>query len=88
LAWTVKFDARAAKELRKLDEKIARRILKFVRERLVPSENPRSLGEPLKGDHAHLWRWRVGDYRMIGEIRDAEIGINIVALGHRREIYR
>lgn len=88
MAWSVKFDPRAVKELRAFDQVTAKRILKFARTRLADSSDPRTLGTALKGDRAGLWRWRVGDYRLIGEIRDRELVILVIAIGHRREIYR
>ncbi len=89
LAWTIDFAESAAKQLRKLDPTAARRIVSFLRDRLAPLTDPRSLGAALKGDElGEFWKYRVGDYRVIAEIRDSEIRIVVVRPGHRREIYR
>ena len=89
MAWTNEFATSAAKQMRKLDPAVARRITTFLRERVAPAKNPRSLGTALRGDElGQFWKYRVGDYRVIAEIRDREIRILVVRLGHRREVYR
>jgi mRNA interferase RelE/StbE len=89
LAWRIDFAESAAKQLRKLDPAAARRILEFLRERVASARDPRSLGAALKGDElGQFWKYRIGDYRGIAVIRDREIRIVVVRLGHRREVYR
>jgi len=89
LAWTIEFAESAAKQLRKLDPAIARRITSYLREGVASAIDPRSLGAALKGDElGQFWRYRVGDYRIVAEIHDHEIRILVVRLGHRREVYR
>ena len=88
-AWTIEFAEGAARQLRKLDRTVARRIIAFLRERVSTAADPRSLGEALKGDElGRFWKYRVGDYRVIAEIRDREIRIVVVRLGHRSAVYR
>jgi mRNA interferase RelE/StbE len=66
LGYRIEFDPRAAKELEGLDREVARRILRFLRERVAALEDPRSLGEPLRGPElGRFWKYRVGDYRLI-----------------------
>ena len=87
--WTIEFAENAARQLRKLDRPVARRIIAFLRERVSTAGDPRSLGEALKGDTlGRFWKYRVGDYRVIAEIRDREIRIVVVRLGHRSAVYR
>jgi len=89
LAWRVEFADSAAKQLRKLDQPIALRITRFLRERVASAKDPRALGTALRGDEfGRFWKYRVGDYRIIGEIQDREVRVLIVRLGHRREVYR
>ena len=89
MAWTIRLTDTARKQLAKLDPQIARRISKFLRVRLARADDPRSLGHALKGEElGEYWRYRVGDYRVLCEIRDAELVILTLAVGHRREIYR
>ncbi len=87
MTWEVKYEEQVAKNLKKLDSVPRKRIQKFIEERLIPSLNPKEIGEPLKGSLGEYWRWRVGDYRLIGEIHEKEIIIVIVKIGHRRNIY-
>ena len=89
MPWTVEFDAAAAKELRKLDPPVARRILAFLRERLAPLPDPRSIGEALHGDAlGEFWKYRLGDYRIVARIVDRRVLVIVLRIGHRRDIYR
>jgi mRNA interferase RelE/StbE len=89
LAWTIRLTDTARKQLAKLDPQIARRITKFLRVRLATADDPRILGRALKGEQlGESWRYRVGDYRILCDIVDAELVILALAIGHRREIYR
>ena len=89
MAWRIEFADSAAKQLRKLDPAVARRITAFLRDRVVPANDPRTLGAALKGDElGQFWKYRVGDYRIIAEIHDREVRILVVRLGHRRDVYR
>lgn len=76
----------AAKEFRKLDKTIQKRIAALV-DRVEASVNPRFSGKALKGNDKE-WRYRVGDYRLICEIKDWELIVWMVRIGHRREVYR
>ena len=89
MAWKIEFSAQAAHELDKLDPPQAKRTLKFLRERLAPLENPRSIGQALRGSElGEFWKYRVGDYRLICKIEDDQVLILVLRIGHRREIYR
>lgn len=89
MAWQIEFDPSAAKELAKLDKPTARRIVQFLRERVAPQNDPRSLGEALRGDElGSLWKYQLGDYRVVAEIVDRRVVIIVVRVGHRREVYR
>jgi mRNA interferase RelE/StbE len=87
--WSVEFDAAAAKELRKLDAPVARRIVAFLRERVAGRDDPRAIGEALRGDVlGEHWKYRLGDYRVIARIVDRRLVVMVVRIGHRREVYR
>jgi mRNA interferase RelE/StbE len=86
--WQVEFDAAAAKELKKLSSADQKRILKFLRERVAADDEPRRLGSALTGEFAGLWRYRIGDFRIIAAIEDARLIVLVLRIGHRREIYR
>jgi mRNA interferase RelE/StbE len=87
MTWKIEFDNRARKELRKLDPQIQDRILKWLRQTLATDKDPRRLGKSLKGRMKGLWRYRVGDYRIISQIQDENILILVVRIGHRGDIY-
>jgi len=85
----VQIEEAAKMDLSKLDTQVAIRILKFLRERLTKLDNPRSIGDPLKGSTlGDFWRYRVGDYRLICKINDANIEVIVVKIGHRSKVYR
>lgn len=89
MAWTVEFDPSAEKELDKLDPQQAKRILMFLFERVSHLDDPRSIGEALKGSRFNnLWKYRVGDYRIIASLEDKIARILIVKIGDRKEVYR
>jgi mRNA interferase RelE/StbE len=85
--WRVEFHPDATRELRKLGGNARRLILKYLRERIATTEDPRRFGKALVGDLKGLWQYRVEDYRVIVDIQDDEILVLVVAIGHRREVY-
>ncbi len=89
MAWQIKFDDASKKDLAKLDKQIAKRITEFLRERVAVLDDPRSIGEALKGSKfGEFWKYRVGDYRIISTIEDSALRILVVKIGNRREVYR
>ncbi|HVT33525.1 MAG TPA: type II toxin-antitoxin system RelE/ParE family toxin [Rhodanobacteraceae bacterium] len=86
MTWRIEFDPAAAKELRKLGAIPARRLAEFLSKRIATLDDPSSLGEALKGRLGELWKYRVGDYRIIADIQDRVVLILVVRIGHRREI--
>ena len=89
MAWQIEFDDAAKKELEKLDKQAAKRIILFLRERIAPLGNPRSIGQALKGSRlGEFWKYRVGDYRIICNIEDGALRVLVVKVGNRREVYR
>jgi len=87
LAWTINYSDKALKSLRKMGKQNARRIIDFMDLRIAVMDNPRQSGKSLKGELGEFWRYRVGDYRILCEIKDGELVILAATIGHRREIY-
>jgi mRNA interferase RelE/StbE len=89
MTWKIEFLPEAERDLSAIDPIVSRRILRFLYDRIKPLENPRQLGEPLKGPkQGKYWKYRVGDYRIICQIMDKKILILVVRVGHRKAIYR
>jgi mRNA interferase RelE/StbE len=89
MAWKIEFQRSAERELDKLDHEATRRILRFLNDRVAKLEDPRSIGEALRGSElGSFWKYRVGDYRIIADIDDGTVRIFIVRIGNRREVYR
>jgi mRNA interferase RelE/StbE len=86
--WRVELDEAAARELRKIGSADRQRILRFLRERLATADEPRRVGAPLSGPFAGLWRYRVGNFRLIAAIDDDQATVLVLRVGHRREVYR
>ena len=87
MSWVYRFDERALKELKKLGHSERRNIISYLDKRVAGKADPRRFGKGLKADLAGLWRYRVGDYRILCQIRDRELFVLVVAVGHRRDIY-
>lgn len=89
MAWAISFSSRARQDLAALDKTVASRITAFLRGRVSSLENPRIIGEALKGSKlGAFWKYRVGDYRIIASIEDYNLHILIVRIGNRRDVYR
>ena len=89
MVWRIELSETAVKQLGKLDRPVALRIRTFLRERVAVMDDPRSTGEALKGSElGEFWKYRVGDWRLICEIKDQQILITVLSLGNRREVYR
>ncbi len=89
MSWKAELPLQADRELSKLDPKHARRILKFLFERVAKLGNPRSIGAALHGSRlGEFWKYRVGDYRLVSKIEDDRLLVLVLRIGHRREIYR
>lgn len=89
MAYLIKIDGAAEADLAKLDKPVARRITAFLRERVALLDDPRSIGERLKGSRlGAFWKYRVGDYRVISLIEDDALRILVIRVGNRREVYK
>lgn len=90
MAWKISFTKSAVKQLLKLDRATARLIVRFLEGKVAGSSDARRLGHALVGDQKGRWRYRIGDYRVLCELRDSEllVIVIVIALGHRKQIYR
>jgi mRNA interferase RelE/StbE len=86
MVWKIELAESAAKALGKIDTTAAKRIVKYLNEKVAV--DPKASGESLKGNLAPLWRYRVGDYRIICDIINDSIKVIVVKIGHRRDVYR
>lgn len=87
MAYKVEYLPRAIKSLKKLDKATAARIFDAMDE-VALLENPRSQGKGLTGPLFGLWRYRVGDYRVVCDVRDGELVVLVVEIAHRSRVYR
>jgi mRNA interferase RelE/StbE len=87
MAYKISFEEKAAEIFAELDKSVQKRIIRFL-EKAGILKNPKSSGKPLTGDLKGLWRYRVGDYRIIAEIKDKEFIILVLHIGHRSVVYK
>ena len=87
MAWTISYSDRALKSLQKMDKQNAIRIIDVLENRIAMQDDPRISGKPLKGDLGVFWRYRIGDYRVLCEIKDDALVILAATIGHRRDVY-
>ena len=88
MAWAVELAESAADDLDKLDPVTQQRIWRYLRGRLARTANPRQTGKALTGPYSGLWRYRVGDYRIVCRIEDARLVVLVVKIGHRSNVYQ
>ncbi len=89
MAYAVEVSPAALREMDRLDAQPRRRIQKFLYERVAQLDDPRSIGQALKGSElGEFWKYRVGDYRLICKIEDNRVVVLVLRIGHSREIYR
>lgn len=87
MAWRIEFTKNADKVMRKLDKSIAARVFDEL-DAMAKLENPRSRGKALAGNLAGVWRYRVGDYRILCDIEDGRLVVVVVDVAHRCEVYK
>lgn len=85
--WEIEYAEKAARELLRIDREAARRIKRYLDERITTAADPRRFGEGLSENLAGLWKYRIGDYRVIAEIQDERFIVLVIRVGHRSKVY-
>ena len=75
-------------ELRKLDKNLAKRVFDYMDGRIASYDDPRQFGKALSGPLGGLWRYRIGDYRVICNIQDDVLRVLVVRVARRDTAYR
>ncbi|HFR3340750.1 TPA: type II toxin-antitoxin system RelE/ParE family toxin [Streptococcus suis] len=83
----LEYSKKAQKQIMKLDRQIQRLLFAWIDKHLEGTDNPRSNGKGLTGNHANEWRYRIGDYRLICDIQDDKLVILALEFGHRKDVY-
>lgn len=87
MAWRVEFTESAGKQLSRLDRKAQADIFRYLEQRIATDENPRRLGDPLRKELSGLWKYRIGDYRVVCDIQDEKVLVLVLRVGHRSKVY-
>lgn len=85
--WRVEFTEIAEKQLSKLDRKAQADIFHYLEKRIATGEDPHRLGDPLRKDLSGLWKYRIGDYRVVCDIQDEKVLVLVLRVGHRSKVY-
>ena len=88
MVWQIEWEDKAVKELKELDVRAQRTIVRFLREKIATEDDPRRFGDPLTKDLKGLWKYRIGDYRIICSIENKRVVVLVVRVGHRRSVYK
>jgi len=88
LPWTIEYDSRVVKDMKKLGRKVQEQIIAYFDERIEPSPDPRTFGKSLESSFSGLWRYRIGDYRAICRIEDEHMVVLVVRISHRSKVYK
>jgi mRNA interferase RelE/StbE len=88
LAYNVEYGKEAQKILKKMDKANSQRIVKWIGERVNGCDNPRLWGEVLLGEFSGLWKYRIGNFRLICKIDDYKLVVIVIELGHRKDGYK
>ena len=87
MSWDYKFTERALKQLKKLGHPAQQRIIEFLDEHVFGADDPRRQGKALSRELRGLWRYRVGDYRIVCQLEDEVLIVLVVRVGHRKDAY-
>ena len=87
MKYDVEYSKTAMNTIRKMDSSTSKLIRTWIEKNLINTKNPRIKGKALTGDLKGLWRYRVGDYRILAYIQYDKIVILILDIGHRSKIY-
>ncbi len=87
MGWTIKYLDSLKKQMKRIDPQARRDIRAYLEYRVALLDNPRDLGQPLSANLSSLWRYRVGDYRIICDIQEQQLTVLVVRVGHRKQVY-
>lgn len=88
MTWTLRISETAKRQLKKLDRSTAQALLRYLNRLVLETEDPRQRGKGLRANLTGLWRYRVGDYRLICDIQDGELMVLVLQVVHRSQAYR
>lgn len=88
MTWKIEYSKTAQQSLHRMDRHTAERILDYMEQRIATLQDPRTHGKALKGPFGELWRYRLGDYRIVCQIQYGTLCILALNIGHQSKIYK
>lgn len=88
MPWTIEYTDTALNDLRKFDKRSIQRIVDYIDKRVAGTGDPRNTGRALVGPMGKLWRYRIGDYRVICDIQTGALRVLVIRVGRRDKVYR
>lgn len=85
MPWVCRFDKRAEKELLKLGRPDQERVMRYLKREVT--KDPRAFGKALRHEYVGLWRYRVGNIRLVCQIKESEFVVLVLKVGHRKDVY-
>lgn len=86
--YRVETTSRFDKEFKKLDRYTQKMVKAWIQKNLIGCSNPRVHGKGMTANRSGLWRYRIGDYRILCEIQESKLVILALTIGHRSEVYK
>lgn len=86
--WKLEFTKSSRRDFHKLAPHDRQKVIGYLRDRVLPADDPRRFGKPLTGDRRGYWRYGVGDLRVIVDVEHDKLVVLVIEIGHRREVYR
>lgn len=85
LMYHLQFKKSVKKDLKKIGQNAAKKIIVEIRKKLLTDPK---IGIPLKGKEGVIWKWRIGDYRVIYTFNNKELFVLIIRIAHRKDVYK
>lgn len=87
MSWRLEYSKKALRQLRKMDPGQRAIVLLWMDKNIDGCDDPRTHGKGLTANRAGQWRYHVGDYRVLCELRDDGLVVLAIEVGHRSVVY-
>jgi len=88
MTWKIEYLESVRKSVKNLDVQTRKRIRHYLEDRVAALDDPRQLGKPLKGKLSGIWRYRIGDFRVLAKLQNEKLIVLVLDIAHRKDVYR